>query len=457
MQQQDSINEPARQVPVVDEVDVCVVGGSCTGVFAAVRAARLGARVALVEVAGHLGGTATTSLVNVWHSMFDTTGTRRIVDGLSREVTDELDSRGAAIERSRSDPSWHWCFNSGELVLVLERLVDRHDSIRPLLHARCVAVVRDGDRVTAAIIEDKSGRRAIRARAFVDATGDAEVVHRAGGQTYRHDVLQPPTMPVTVDGLAALSEAVEGFDLHRTLYDRDDPEALEYGFLWSSPVPGCPTLGTLFGTRVHGVDCSDADQLTRAEMEGRRQVDRMLHLLRKKHGAVHRVGLAALPARLGIRQTRQVRCLHRLTEREVLAGTIFDDVVARSTYRVDIHHAEGGGLTFRYLDGREVVVGGDGNRHQTRWRGEQPEDPTFYTIPYRSLVPVELDNVLVAGRCLDADPGAYGAVRVMIACNQMGEAAGVAAAQVARTGCSTREVDRSALLDELSLPDTSVE
>jgi hypothetical protein len=114
--------------------------------------------------------------------------------------------------------------------------------------------------------------------------------------------------------------------------------------------------------------------------------------------------LVTLPAKLGIRETRHARCLHTLTQEELLSGQRFPDAIGNGTYPVDIHNARGGGITFRYL-----------------------EKAPFYQIPYASLVPQGSHNVLIAGRSIDADEGAFGAVRVMINCNQTGQAAGVAA------------------------------
>jgi hypothetical protein len=197
----------------------------------------------------------------------------------------------------------------------------------------------------------------------------------------------------------------------------------------------------VFGTRVHGVDCSDADQLTAAELEGRRQVREIVDILRERVGHHGPIGLAALPACIGIRETRHAACLRRLGEAELLEGAAGPDAIAYGSYRVDVHHQGGDGLTFRYLDGREVRQFGDGRSQAGRWRAARAEDPTFYGIPYGCLVPRGARNLLVAGRALDADRGAYGAVRVMVTTNQTGEAAGVAATLALRHGCDVDAVD----------------
>jgi ribulose 1,5-bisphosphate synthetase/thiazole synthase len=186
-----TIREPARDVPVVAECDLCVIGGSCTGVFAAVAAARLGARVTLVENLGLFGGVATASLVNIWHSIFDTTGKQQIIGGLTTEVIERLKKRNAVIV-SPPSASRHFVFNSAELAIELDELV-REAGVRPFLHARFAAPVVEAGRVVAAVIEDKSGRRAIRARYFVDATGDGDLVARIPLPTRTDSAIQPPT------------------------------------------------------------------------------------------------------------------------------------------------------------------------------------------------------------------------------------------------------------------------
>lgn len=441
----DTITEPARLIPVCHEADVCVVGGSCTGLFAAVRAAQLGASVALIELGNQFGGNTTLAQVAVWHSVWDVPGKQQVIGGLTMEVVERLRRRGAVVEHEKTNPNWQFGLNPAETACELDELVQEH-RIRAFLHARVVAAQVEDGVVRAVVIEDKSGRRAIRARAFVDASGDADLVHLAGGATGVQDHLQPPTTPAMLSGLHALRRAVPDFRLGRTVFDPANPQALRNGFLWSYAPPAAEAdLELVFGTRVHGVDCSDADQLTRAEIEGRRQVRRIVDLVKAAYPG-QPVALAALPARIGVRETRHAACRHRLTEHELLHGHRFADAIAQGTYRVDIHHQGGAGLTFRYLDGREVVTG----QPEGRWRPLQAEDPTFYQIPWRSLLPQTLRNVAVAGRCLDADQGAFGAVRVQVTCNQMGEAAGAGATLALRAGCDIPDLDPQVLRRSLA-------
>lgn len=430
---QDWIREPARDTPVVADVDLCVIGGSTTGVFAAIAAARLGARVALVERLGYFGGSATASLVCVWHSRMDTVFDRVIIGGLPITLMDRLKQRGA-VKDLGGDESRQYVFSPSEMVLALDAMVEETPAIRSFLHARfCDVVTSDHGLAEAVVFEDKSGRRAIRAQVFVDASGDADLAHRMGFPTYKRSKLQPPTTCALFQGLRELRRTHPDFSLNREVFNPAYPEALRPGFLWTADLPASE-LTMVAGTRIHGADCSDADQLTAAEFEGRRQVRAVLDILHRYVSGGPSVALQGLPARIGIRETRHVRCLHTLTEDEVLYGRHFDDAIANGSYRVDVHDAAGDGLTFRYLDGREIWVGADAARREGRWRPEGAESSTFYQIPYRSLVPQGSRNVLIAGRCLDADEGAFGAARVMINTSQMGQAVGVAAWLALQTG-----------------------
>jgi hypothetical protein len=433
------IHEPARTVPVIHECDVCVVGGSCTGVFAALRAAELGASVALIENNGFFGGVATAGLVSIWHSRFDTLGRLGIIGGLTSKVIESLARRGAAVLHA-NDPSKYATLNTAELAIELDAMIVAQPRLRPFLHTRFVQPVVEAGRITAAIIEDKTGRRAIRASIFIDASGDGDLLARAGLPSRRLGDVQPPTTCALIHGIEAVARANPGFSLGAAVHDVRFPGALKQGFLWSVGVTGVPDATMVAGTRIHHADCSDADQLTRAEIEGRRQVRAMRDILHDHFAGGEAVSLIALPAYIGIRETRHAECLHTLTEMEVLEGVRFPDAIANGSYRVDVHHSDRAGLTFRHLDGSEIYHAPGAPGVASRWRAPREFDPTFYQIPYRSLVPRGSFNLLVAGRLMDADRGAYGAVRVMVNCNQTGEAVGVAAVLAQRAGCPVGEV-----------------
>jgi 2-polyprenyl-6-methoxyphenol hydroxylase-like FAD-dependent oxidoreductase len=437
------ILEPSRAIPVCHETDLCVVGGSCTGVFAAVRAARLGLSVALIEQNSLLGGMAVAAQVNEWHSINDTTGEHPIIGGLTKEVIERLRRRGVLTEIHPVHRA-QFTFNSAELAVELDDLVRTH-RIRVFLAARCVAATRDGARVTAVIIEDRSGRRAVTAPLFIDASGDGNLLRHAGFAANKPDVLQPVNLQAIVAGFDSVSQTPSWTELQPQLAEHDYPESNSRP--WHFPVPGAPALRNLFGARLNGMDASDADAYTSALFTGRRLHRAYLDLIRS-HTPHAKLALVAWAHALGVRETWHARCHHRLTGHEILTGHRFADSIAQGTYPVDIHSSEG--TTLRYLDGREELVARDGSHLWRRWQPEGSPVPACYHVPYRALLPLEADNLLIAGRLLDADREAFGGVRVMVNMNQTGEAAGVAAALAHRAGIGFSLVNPSELRTELN-------
>ena len=427
------IHEPARDIPVIQECDVCVLGGSCTGVFAAIRAARLGLSVALVERMGCFGGVATLSMVNVWHSPYDEVFEKQIFAGLTFEVIDRLKKRGAALQHE-NNPSYAWNFNSAEMQIELDEMVIEN-KIEPWLHTAFVAPHVENGELKAVIVENKSGRGAIRARFFIDATGDGDLCQRLGLATYTSSHCQPSTTCAHFSGW----ETVEGADWSKTVIQHAPEYGIPEGFAWGAYIPGT-SVYMLAGTRIYH-PCGEAAGLTRAEIEGRRQV-RAIGDIINRHVDKAKIVLHSLPARIGIRESRHVRCQYQLTGPDVLHGRPFPDAIANGSYRVDIHHTDKPGITFRYLDGRENYVRPGYPGVEGRWREVTETNPTFYQIPYRSIVPQgPFGNLLAAGRFIDADSEAHAAIRVMVNMNQTGEAAGTAAYLALKHNVSAQKLD----------------
>jgi hypothetical protein len=282
--------------------------------------------------------------------------------------------------------------------------------------------VVDG-KLEAIFVENKAGRGAIKAQMFIDATGDGDLAARLGCETYFASHLQPATTCALFSGWESLD--FKGRSYQEVLLEHAAKFNLPEGFIWGGYVPGSKNY-MLAGTRVYGVNPADADDLTAAELEGRRQVRAIMDIFREA-APDNELSLAALPARIGLRESRHVRCGYQLTGDDVLSGRRFPDPIANGSYRVDIHHQDKPGITLRYLDGREIYSRPGHPPQEGRWRAESAENPTFYQIPFRSMVPGTHPNLLIAGRMIDADPQAHAAIRVMVNMNQTGEAAGVAA------------------------------
>lgn len=427
------IREEPREIPVFYVADICVLGGSCTGVFAAVRAARLGAKVVIVEKQNAFGGVATSGLVNIWHSLYDTEFQKQIIAGLTVEAIERLERLGAVSKRERNH-SAGYMLNTEELKIELDRMIVEA-GVKPYLHTMFVSpFVLDGA-LQAVVVENKSGRGAIRAKMFIDATGDGDLCHRLGIGERQSPQFQPSTTCAKISGWGANgdfdgvreSDHLIGLDLQEALLRLKDEFHIPEGFAWGGHVPGSRDVYMLAGTRVYHSNSADGEDLTFSEMEGRRQVRAIMDLIRK-YGPENKLSLVSLPSYIGTRETRHIDCRYRLTGDDVLHGKRFDDAIANSSYRVDIHHQEKPGITFKYLDGEQVYIRPGHPREIGRWREKTVTNPTFYQIPYRSLLPTgPYDNLILAGRMLDIDDEAFGGVRVMINMNQLGEAAGVAA------------------------------
>lgn len=436
------VQEPARQIPVVGDFDLCVVGGSCTGVFAAVRATRLGLSVALIERNILFGGMATAAQVNEWHSLWDAAGKRQIIGGLTVEMIERLRERGAVRDHTRNTGK-SFRFNSAELALLLDELVTSHE-IQPFLQASCVGAIREEDRLVAAVIEDKSGRRAVRARFFIDASGDGDLLRKAGFEAWQDSSIQPVSYQMLVSGLGSPEEAGQCWRAAKA-HAADFEYPLANAHPWFVQYPSAESVLNVFGARMNGVDASDADSLTRAILEARRRQRALLSMLQTSTS--ERPQVIALAQALGVRETWHGDCLHRLMGEELLSGVNFPDSIALGSYPVDIHSDEG--TLLRYLDGRETLVRNDGSEVSRRWRSEDSMFASYYQIPFRSLLPRNAENLLVAGRLIDADRQAFGAIRVMVTMNQTGEAAGVAAALCMKNNCKPEELPPEKLRNSL--------
>lgn len=421
--------------------DIVVIGGSATGVFAAVRAAEHGMRVALVENNALFGGTATAGFVPVWHSMYSMNG-RRIVGGLSKQVVDHLVERGEAVSLSPDNAASAWAatsFNPASMTIALDELVMAQPLITPMLSTRFVAAETDRPgHVTRVFVEDKDGRKALDAKFFIDCSGDADLLARAGFETWKLDPcdLQAHTLCAIVANVKTVRKRYPEFSFSKVL-EPENGGGFKHVFGWDHAVIGCPDVDFNAFTRVSDIDPSIAGDLTKAMLEARKQLKAIIDHANKMYPMPEGepgLSVVAIAPMLGIRESRHARCLYSVTREDVLSGRTYDDVIAKGIYRIDVH--EGKGIRFLNLDGTENLMfvndAGKVEWKNSRWRDESEGVTDHYEIPYRAIVPKGSENVLCAGRMLDCSRDAYGALRVMINCNQMGEAAGCAAAKAVK-------------------------
>ena len=414
-----TILEPAREIPVLDDVDVLVAGGGPAGMIAAVAAARTGARTFLVEQNGFLGGNLTAGSVLNIRSFTD--GRKQVVGGFAADFADRLRTMGGTTQTPgeggyvRHDPEVTK-FVAQEMVL--------EAGVNMLLHTQVAATLAEGDQLQGIIIENKSGRSAIRARVTVDATGDGDVFARAGAAFHKSDgELQPMTLVFMIAGADRWPDGLDEETRQRVAMEVEaDTFPVKKGVtLFALARQGEYYANT---TRIAG-DCSDAWDLTRGEVEGLRQVESIMDWLRHNAPGFENARLLSTAPSVGTRESRRLAGVYELTREDVLSYRHFEDDILHCHYYIDIHNPGKGNVALRLEPGRN------------------------YGIPYRCLIPCKLDGLLVAGRCISATHEAIGSARVMALCMGMGHAAGTAAALAARNGIAPRDLDAALLRDTL--------
>lgn len=453
-----TIREPARDIPVIAECDVAVLGGGTSGLCAAVAAARQGASVVLVEHYGFLGGMATSSLVNIWHSFYGMDRKTKIIGGVPDDLIAGLKGFDAVYNADAENETAHWVLDSEKCKFVCDDLV-LASGVKLMLHTSLAGVLRDGRRIDAALVESKSGRGAIVANTYLDCTGDADLVRFAGVQTQVGNAVGGCQAP-------SLCFRLTDVDLSQTGFEKVQAELfktpMNYNnghyppLLWASRWPGQENEWMAAGVRVLDVNSANADDLTRAEIEGRYQLRWFLEQARRLPGWQD-VRLTGIGTQIGPRESHRIIADHELTREEVLYGHRFPDAIAQGTYPIDIHNPSGPGIVFEDLDGTRREVKGDRTTLVGRWDGLGPDEPKrdtlCYQVPLGGLVPRELDNVMAAGRNIGASHESAGAIRVMVNCMQAGQAAGVAAALAGKRGVRAAEADQvRTRLVEMGMP-----
>ena len=388
-------------------VDVLVVGAGSAGSTAAIAAARTGASTLLVDRFGFLGGTSTAVLDTFYAFYTPGASPRKVVSGIPDDVVGRLVEHGMAFERPNTyGAGTGVTYDPETLKRVWDELVDDAGA-STLLHAFVFAATVENGRLVEVQAAAKGGVRRIRPRVVVDASGDADVCALAGApfEAPGDDVQSLSTVFRVANVDVPRAEAVPKQELWALMREARDSGRYALTRVEGS-VHRTPHEGVMMAlmTRVRKVDATDADQLSAAEREGRRQAGEYFRFLRERVPGYERAVLVSTSPAIGVRESRRIVGEHVLTAEEILSATQFDDQIARCGAPIEEHHA------------------GD----DTRW--VYLDEGATYGVPYRSLQPQELENVLVAGRCFSATHEAHASARSMATCMAMGQAAGTAAA-----------------------------
>ena len=397
--------------------DLIVAGGGLTGVAAVVSAAREGLQVLLIEQSGCLGGAMSVNLVypfmRYW-TQDPKTGQRKYL------------SAGIFLEMCRRQERYilgsnEMRFHPESFKVVLDDMV-REAGVDMLFHATLCGAKVEGRSVRSILLATGAGLMEAEADRFVDATGNGDLMAFAGCEFQlgreKDGLCQPMTTIFRMSNvdLALFKEdrprLQELYKHRREAGQIQNPR--EDILVFTGLGEGIVHFNS---TRVVKLDPTDPFDLSKAEMEARRQVFELVAFLKENSAAFEKAALVSSAVSIGVRESRKLKGRHILTARELMDCTRFHDAIALGNYDIDIHNPEGAGTSHYYF-----------------------ADGDYYTIPYRSLLPLELDNLLVAGRCISATHEAQASIRIMPICATLGEAAGIAAAVAKATGTNLQEV-----------------
>ncbi|NLN65771.1 MAG: FAD-dependent oxidoreductase [Clostridiaceae bacterium] len=442
------ILEKPRKTPVTENVDVFVAGGGPSGVMAAIAAARLGCSVVLAESKAYFGGAATMGLPIQGYYNQDN---QRIVAGLAEEFRQHLIKKnGASKEFIQCTMHNPFLIVDPEKVKLVCAEMLKQAGVRFLLHTQVVDTIVEDGVIQAVLLEGKSGREAVVAKQYIDCTGDADLAARSGVPfsigSEKDGTTQASTLNFRMDSVdiqvlvRALFDNPKRYDLHHLL-PREQfrggghhimvglgnliEEAKSEGFMtdaWSF-VNYITQLDenavSINSVHVKNKNACDTRDLTFIEVEARNLVQEMAQFLKLYVPGFENSRLTFTAGWSGIRETRRVHGEKTITADDILAGNRPQDTIALGGYPIDIHSSNENGLVFQKV-------------------------PT-YGISYGCLVPLQCNNLLVAGRSISATHEAMASTRLMAQCMAMGEAAGTAAFICVENGCFTRDVDVSKL------------
>ena len=455
------ITEPSKNIPILTKTDVLVVGGGPAGLSAAIAAAREDVKTLLVERYGCFGGNITQSMVGTlaWYRYAKTIDAGGIIkefeikakemDGtlyafsdktLTTEIGKFLEKKGLLVD---GIPTYE--ILDTEIFKVLADNLIQEAGVTPLLHCQAVDSVMEGNTITGIVTESKSGRQAILAKRVIDATGDADIAFHARAP-FRKDP-KNKTMGVTVnfgcsgvdinkfithliEKMQKKSNFIPYLKQSGELFFMDDftcfieplnkadkgdnvPENIPIRKIWSQ-YEDLGIINSFNGIHIGDIDCTDVFDLTKAEIEGRMRLIKVLKALRRGTPGFEKARLKNIGSSLGTRESRKIIGEYIITEYDIKNQAHFEDSI---------------GICPEFLDGYGKTI--------------MPTTGKYFQIPYGIILPKKVENLLVVGRCVSGDKMSHATTRQMVCCIATGQGAGVAAAVSINENSTCRDVDIS--------------
>ena len=405
----------------MDKYDLTVIGGGFAGTAAAISAAVSGLNVLLIEKSNCLGGAAVNGLVNpfmpYWTDIYENNNKSRLYlnRGIFKDILNALASFGALDKNEMT-------FNEEYLKLILNRMVKK-ERIDILFHSYLTDTSKDNETIKSVTVVNKSGKMTFEADYFIDATGDADLSvlcgcpYRLGREP--DGVCQPMTLCFRVANVDKAAYAKSKPKIN-VLYNEMQKQGKiknirENVLIFDNLINGVLHFNS---TRIIRKNPVDAFDVTEAEIEAREQAFELFNFLVENIDGFQNSQLSMTAMETGVRESRMINGKYLLTGDDVINCKKFDDSIAAGNYDIDIHNPDGSGTDIRSLP-----------------KGE------YYTIPYRSLIPIGVNNLLVAGRCMSATHEAQASIRIMPIVCCIGEAAGVAAHVAHENAVGFNDVD----------------